>query len=35
MTLYTKKTINEIDNSIFKIADKENTNNKLIYEIIK
>ncbi len=35
MTLYTKKTINEIDNSIFKIADKEITNNKLIYEIIK
>ncbi len=35
MTLYTKKKITNIDNTIFKISDKKNRNNKLIYEIIK
>ena len=35
MTLYTKKKITDIDNTIFKISDKKNRNNKLIYEIIK
>ena len=35
MTLYTKKDITEIDNSIFKISDKKVDNNKLIYEVIK
>ena len=35
MTLYTKKDITTIDNSIFKISDKKTDNNKLIYEVIK
>ena len=35
MTLYTNKEITNIDNSIFKIADKKNENDTLIYEIIK
>ena len=35
MTLYTNKEITEVDNSIFKISDKQTNNNKLIYEIIK
>ena len=35
MTLYTNKEITEIDNSIFKISDEKNEDEKLIYEIIK
>ena len=35
MTLYTNKEITNIDNSIFKISDKKNENDTLIYEIIK
>lgn len=35
MTLYTNKEITNIDNSIFKIADKKNENDTLIYEILK
>lgn len=35
MSLYTKKEITEIDNTIFKISDTKNNNPKLIYEIIK
>ena len=35
MTLYTNKKITNIDNSIFKISDKQTNNNRLIYEIIK
>ena len=35
MTLYTNKEITNIDSSIFKIADKKNENDTLIYEIIK
>ena len=35
MTLYTNKEITNIDNSIFKISDKQTKDNKLIYEIIK
>lgn len=35
MTLYTNKEITEVDNSIFKISDKQTDNDKLIYEIIK
>ncbi len=35
MTLYTNKEVTEIDNSIFKISDKKNKDEQLIYEIIK
>ena len=35
MTLYTKKRITEIDNTIFKISSRKTKNNELIYEIIK
>ena len=35
MTLYTNKVITEVDNTIFKISDKQTKNDKLIYEIIK
>ena len=35
MTLYTNKEITNIDNSIFKISDKKNENDTLIYEILK
>ena len=35
MTLYTNKDITELDNSIFKISDKEAEDSTLIYEIIK
>ena len=35
MTLYTHKKITEIDNSIFKIANKPIKEVPLIYEIIK
>ena len=35
MTLYTNKEITSIDNTIFKISDKQTNNDKLIYEIIK
>ena len=35
MTLYTNKEITSIDNTIFKISDKQTDNDKLIYEIIR
>ena len=35
MNLYTNRTITNVDNSIFKLADKKNKDHKLIYEIIK
>lgn len=35
MTLYTNRKITEIDNTIFKIADKEIKEKQIIYEIIK
>lgn len=35
MTLYTNKEITTVDNTIFKISDKQTNNDKLIYEIIK
>ena len=35
MTLYTKNKITSIDNTIFKISDKQTKPDKLIYEIIK
>ena len=35
MTLYTDKTIDNIDNSIFKISDMMKKDDKLIYEVIK
>ena len=35
MTLYTKEDITKIDNTIFKISDKQPQNKELIYEIIK
>lgn len=35
MTLYTNREITNIDNSIFKIGNKPNNDNQLIYEIIK
>ena len=35
MNLYTRREITNIDNSIFKLSDKKNTEHKLIYEIIK
>lgn len=35
MTLYTNKQITNIDNTIFKLSDKQTKDDKLIYEIIK
>ena len=35
MTLYTKKRITEIDNTIFKISSRKTNKEELIYEIIK
>ena len=35
MTLYTNKEITEVDNTIFKISDKQIEDEELIYEIIK
>lgn len=35
MTLYTNKKVTEIDNTIFKISNKEANKEKLIYEIIR
>ena len=35
MTLYTNKSVMDIDNTIFKISNKKTKINKLIYEIIK
>ncbi len=35
MTLYTKKRITEIDNTIFKISSRKTKKEELIYEIIK
>lgn len=35
MTLYTNRKITEIDNTIFKVADKEIKEKQIIYEIIK
>lgn len=35
MTLYTNRKITEIDNTIFKIADKQIKEKQIIYEIIK
>ena len=35
MTLYTKKNIANIDNTIFKISETKNPDDELIYEIIK
>ncbi|MBR7042025.1 MAG: thymidine phosphorylase [Bacilli bacterium] len=35
MTLYTREEITKVDNTIFKISDKQPQNKELIYEIIK
>ena len=35
MTLYTDRSVDKIDNSIFKIADGMSTDDKLVYEVIQ
>jgi len=35
MTLYTNKEVTNIDGSIFKISDKQPTNNKIIIDVVK
>ena len=35
MTLYTNKAVTTLDNSIFKISEEPNRDNKLIIDIIK
>ena len=35
MTLYTDRSVDKIDNSIFKIADGMRTDDKLVYEVIQ